>query len=80
MQLNASQPNQFVRGNTMPNSAQQQQVRMQHQQMVANLQQQQQQLQHNMGQQQHNQHYHQPFNWEEAIVVRAGCLSILIAP
>jgi hypothetical protein len=57
MQMNAAQPNQFVRG-AMPN--QQQAVRLQHQQMVAI--QQQQQMQHNMGQQQqHNQHYHQPF-------------------
>lgn len=60
MQMN-SQPSQFVR-TTLPNTVQQQAVRMQHQQMVANMQQQQhqQQLQHNMGQQ-HSQHYHQPF-------------------
>jgi hypothetical protein len=57
MQMNSAQPNQFVRG-AMPNTAQQQAVRLQHQ-MVAI--QQQQQMQHNMGQQQHNQHYHQPF-------------------
>ena len=58
MQMNSAQPNQFVRG-AMPNTAQQQAVRLQQQQMVAI--QQQQQMQHNMGQQQHNQHYHQPF-------------------